>query len=117
MSTEDYDILNQVREEAEHISQLRLEPIPVGARCTNSREQGVREKKELCSGEESEDGKWKKSGLEVRLAEEWIARCEKGLEATRKWFEKHAKTIFEEEDAEEVKVVDGKKAFGCEYDS
>ncbi|KAA8892541.1 hypothetical protein FN846DRAFT_1013171 [Sphaerosporella brunnea] len=53
--------------------------------------------------------------MEVRLADEWRARCMKGLEITRKWFEKRAKTIFEEEYPEQVKVVDDKKMLGCEF--
>jgi hypothetical protein len=53
--------------------------------------------------------------MEARLAEEGKARWEQGLEITRKWFERRAKAIFEEEYPDEVKEIEGEKTLGCGY--
>ncbi|KAA8903045.1 hypothetical protein FN846DRAFT_986117 [Sphaerosporella brunnea] len=64
--------------------------------------------KRIGSGRKSQ---WPK--MEERLAEMWRKRVHEGLETRRKWFDRHAIEIFEEEYPDEVRVVDGKKFYGC----
>src|SRR5437588_9420673 len=55
--------------------------------------------------------------MEQRLAILWREEVGRGSEITRKWFERHALQIFEEEYPEEISIVNGTKMYSCQLSS